>query len=495
MPGRPSCRKFLEVTTAVLVIVLSLAGVVPTVQAAGGPAALSYHEPATPDGTVTVLRGDGNLVGTLDDSADLRRARAAGSVRPTPHLVAGDLLVLQFRSARVTETFAGIGGTDTTDRFFRMLDATDVNLSVVRTDTFVHQPAHELALDRRNVAVLHDSGNATFALLVDTGRVTLVERDDGDPIRRLPGDLGFEAIVEIPTIDGDRRVLVGGSEFVPPSVTIRSPDSDVHLRNRPATIRRHKTDSLTVDATTMLLPGSMLSVAAVAPDGSVLAERRVQTREPPGLSDRFGHSVFVTNLSVGPLDADEEFDLVISWNRPIDERRVVVGDPPGMWNTTAELVTDGEHEGQVRVQSTLELPADGFLLVSVDGEPVTKPVPGDSRVRTTMYVDRRAVDRDDGDVVVSAIWDRDGDGIYDESDQLIDTSVDFDANRHLDKLVLNVPVEGWPGGTSTTSPTPSSPTTPATTSTTPGFGVLVAVVGVLSAVLLWAWRHWDSIQI
>lgn len=480
----------LQVISVVLVVTLSLAGVVPDADG-GTVAALPHDQPEDPDGNVTVLRADGNLVGAIDDSADLRRARTTGTVRSTTHVVPGDLLVLQFRSEHVNETFARIEGSHTTDRFFRLLNATDVNLSVEGRNYGPSQLPTELRLNRSNVAVLHDSENATFSLLIDTGNVSLVERNDGDPVRRDLAHLEFEAAVEIPSDDGDPRILVGGSKFRPPAVSARSPDAGAHLQVTPATVRQNATDNLTVNATTTLLPGSNLTVRAVAPDGTILAEQRVRTREPEGASDQFGGSVFWTTLAVGSLDPDDEFDLVVSGDEPIEERRVVVGAPPRMWNTTAELVTDGEHEGQIAVSTTLELPDSGFLLVFVDGEPVTTPVPGDSRVRPTMYVDRSAVDEERGEVYVLAVWDVDGDGVHERSDRLFRTSVDVGASRQDSELDVLVPVEGWETETPTPSPSPtlSPPSTimtptPSPTTSTPGFGLFVAAVAVVAAAVV-----------
>lgn len=507
----PSAR-VLRVTVTILLVALPLAGSTPVVGTVGDTAAVPHEAPDDPDGNVTVLRGYGSLFETTDDLRDLRRARANGDVRPTTHLVQGELLVLQFSSERATEKFEGTEGSDTTDRFFRMLNATDVNVSVEERNHGAERPAGELDLNGTNTVVLHDSGNGTFALLVDTGNVTLVERDGGEPIRHGVEYLDFEAVVEIPTGEG-RRTLVGGSEFHEPIVALQSPNPGVHLAQIPATVRRNATNDLTLNGTATLLPGTNLTVSTVAPDGSVLAERQVRTQESQSASDQFGHSVFRTTLDVGPLGADEEFDLVISKDQPIDERRVVVGSPPRMWNTTAELVADGKHEGQVEVSATLDLPADGFLLVYVDGEPVTTPVSSDSRVRKTMYIDQSAIDREQGEVYVLAVWDTDGDGTYDESDRLFGTSVDVGASRQDSELDASVPVEGWPretsttasDSTSTTSPgrasTETSPTATTGTSTTtettattttatpsmpvsiPGFGAVAAVTAVASAVL------------
>ena len=345
--------------------------------------------------------------------------------------------------------------------------------------------------------MLYDPGNATFSLLVDTRNVSLIDRDDGDSLQRDLNHLDFEAVVRAPTDDGARRTFVGGAAFRPAGATVRSPTTGVSLQRTPATVSRNATN-ITVNATTTLLPGSNLTVRAVTPDGTTLAEQRVQTREPNRTNVQPGSSGFRTTLSVGPLDTEGAFDLIVSWSEPIAERRVVVGTPPRMWNTSAELVTTGEHEGEIAVHTTLKLPVDGFLLVYVDGEPVTKPMPGDTRIRRTMYVNRSAIDPDHGKVYVLAIWDADADGIFEESDRLFRTGVDVGASQEDSELDTNVPVSGWSKATSTTSPPSSSSppariqsttSTPASTSTTsPGFGALLTIMAVVSSGLLRVWR-------
>jgi hypothetical protein len=491
--------------------------------------ALVHDDPENPDGNVTVLRGDGDLVGTIDDSAEFRGARATGRVGPPSHFVPGNLLVLRFRSASLSETFAGREGSNATDRFFRTVQTTGVNVSVEGRNHGPERLPTEFALNRSNVEVLHDPANETFTVLIDTDRVALVDRNDGDPLHRNLEYLEFEAVVEIPTDDGDRRVLVGSSEFRPPSATVQSPDTGVHLRQTPATIRQNASDTVTINGTTTLLPGSNLTITAITRQKEVLAKKRVQTRKPRRTNERSGHSVFRTNLTIGSLESDAAFDLVVSRNERIDERRVVVGDPPRMWNTTAEVVTEGEHAGEVAVRTTLDLPSEGFLLVYVDGRPVTEPVPASPRVRTTMYVDPAAIDEDTGDVYVLAMWDANHDRVYQESDDLFRTSADVGASRQDDELDTTVPVAGWPADVRTTtrssttvtsptttadrsSPTATSTRTPTRTTTiattdhetstratpsdpsipTPGFGVLVAVVAIVamaSAVLIRSTRR------
>ena len=123
-------KRTLQGGALILVSALLLAGLSPVVGGTGEPAALPHDAPEHHDGNMIILRGHGELVESIDDYGDLRRARATGRVRPASQLVPGDILVLQFRSERVNETFTASEGTTVTDRFFGMVETTDVNLSV-----------------------------------------------------------------------------------------------------------------------------------------------------------------------------------------------------------------------------------------------------------------------------------------------------------------------------------------------------------------------------
>ncbi len=487
-------------TLRVLGAVLILGTVAVGAALAGAPtagSALPHESPEEPDGTVTVLRGNGSLFTTLDSPEAVRRAETDDRLWRTDRLTVGEVLVLRFRSDRVTDRFADTAGENATDRFFRLLNTSAVNLSVEGRNHGTERLPTSLALNRSNVRVLHDSANGTVVLLVDTGNVSLVDRADGSPVQRTLAHTEFEAVVEIPAADTDRRVLVGGAAFVPPTATLQSRDASATLGVTPATIQPNATASLALNGSTSLLPGSTLTVRAVTPNGTTLAASRVRTRAPNRTDGRLGNTVFEATLRLGSLDASSEFDLLVTrGERMIAERRVVVGTPPRMWNTTATLVRDGPNAGLVAVNATLRLPDAGFLLVYVDGDPVTKSVPGDQTVRKTVYVNQSAID-EEGEVYVLAVWDRNDNGVYDpRPDRLFRTSADVGASAQDDELDTTAQVTGWPPETPTatptvatgptTAPSPGSPDSSETT--TPGFG-WVGTIGALGAVLLFAWRR------
>jgi PGF-CTERM protein len=170
-----------------------------------------------------------------------------------------------------------------------------------------------------------------------------------------------------------------------------------------------------------------------------------------------------------------------------------------MQNTSAELVTSGPHKGEIAVTTTMYLPEPGFLLVYVDGDPKTVPVPEHKTVERTIYISQNAVD-EDGMIYVLAMWDKNENRVYESNpDTLFETSADVDAATEDDELDVTVAVEGWtqttmtriPSSTRTTQPgstiaeTTSTPLTTEPTSTSiPGFGPIIAIISVTSAVLL-----------
>lgn len=483
---------------APLVAIVILGVVAPVASAApvppDSPREILPHEGVEdPDGNVTVFRGDGARFESMTDATALHRSRADEDLRPADFLVPGDLLALRFRSGRLNATVAATGGANATDRFFAALNTTASTFSVEGRSHGTGQLAAELQLNRTNTKVVREPANATFWVLVDTAEVRLVARSDHEPVRRDLDHLEFAALVEIPT-DGDARVLAGSSSFRPADVELRSPDAGAHLASAPATVTAEAATGLTVNGTTPVLPGTELAIRAVAPDGTVLATDRVRTRERSQSSDRYGPSGFETTLAVGRLDDAAAFDLVVTREgEPLAERRVVVGEAPRMWNTTARVVESGTHEGEIAVEATVRVPDDGFLVVYDDGEPVSAPIPADRQARARLYVDRSAVD-EDGDVYVLAVWDADGDGEHDRNpDRLFRTTANVGASAQDDELDALVPVDGWqpPTPTATATPSPTASPTPSPTATpsptpttTPGFGWLAAVVGGAVAVLL-----------
>lgn len=462
------------------------------------------------DGNVTLLRGDSPLFGTLQSPSDIRSARANESLQDDPVLVSGDLLVGAFNSSRFLDRLEAVEGDNTTDRFFAVRNTTDVDFDLEGRGHGTSQLPADIQLNRSNTVVVADRANDTVWVKVDTTRVDLVERNDRESLNRDLHYFEFETVVRLSTADGDDRVLTGEALFLPPMADMRSPDAGTYLESRPATIRHNGTSTMTIRGTTPLLDGTEITVSATRPDGQVLATDRVWTGTSNGSIASRGWSEYEATLSLGGLDQDAEFDLVISQpNRTVERSRVVVGDPARMWNLSAGYQTEGEHEGMIAVSANFSLPDSGFLQVQSRDYAELWDLPADRTIGRTVYVPREAV-TDDGAVYVLAIWDANDNGKLDSGpERIFRSSADIEASQNDDHLDVLVPVQNLPDTTTTTT-TPSTTTTTTTTATTattstvqsptttdttetsttiPGFGWVVSLFALASAVLLWRGRE------
>lgn len=451
------------------------------------------------DGNVTVLRGSASLFGTLQSSSEIRSARANGSLQDDPVLVAGDLLVAAFDSSRFLDRLEAAEGDNTTDRFFAVRNTSDTDFDLEGRSHGTSQLPADIGLNRSNTVVVADRANDTVWVQVDTTRVDLVERDDRESLHRDLHYFEFEAVVVLSTDGGDDRVLTGEARFLPPMADMRSPDAGTYLQSRPATIRQNETSTLTVRGTTPLLDGTVINVSAIRPDGQVIAADRVRTGTSNESIASAGYSEYEATLPLGGIDEDAEFDLGISQsNRTVERSRVAVGDPARMWNLSATYQTDGDHAGMIAVSATLSVPDSGLLQVQSRDYAELWDLPADRTIRRTVYVPRKAV-TDEGAVYVLAMWDANDNGMLDSgTERLFWTSADIGASRtddELDALVTVSDVPETPTTTSTTSTTsttatPSTEQRPTTTGTTetsttiPGFGWVVGLVAIASAVLL-----------
>jgi hypothetical protein len=469
---------------------------------------LPHDQEATADGDVTILRGAEGLFERVHTPSDVRTARATGHLRTHDFLTRGDTLVVQFHAPNLTRSLADTDGQNLTDRFFRYRNRTRFDFSINSTShTASGQPAR-LWLNRTNTRVITDTTNGTVWVVVDTTAASVVSRYGRGDVLQTLDYFEFEAVVEIP-LDGDeRRVLAGESKFEEKAASVRSPTVRAWSGGDPWTLPQNQTGEFVVNATTSLFPGSNVTITAITPNGMVLAEQQAQTTDAtaPGVPD--DASTLRTTLRIGTLSTDESFVLrLTSGNESIFERYVAVGDPARMWNTSARLLDSGPHAGEVRVSTTVHLPEKGFLEVGSGDDRAIRRIPEDETVRVTVYVARSAT-FGDGDVWVSAVLDRDGDGEFDNDDTTYSTTADLratDESEETDRLGVYYPVANW----SPPSPTPTpkedwatalteSPTvSPIATSTTPtqtatvtdttvgtsGFGFGLSLVGIFVCLL------------
>lgn len=488
--------------------VLLLAVAAPATGAAVPPtdsaSAFTPHEKVeNHDGNITILRGSGSLYESIDSSAKLTAARDDGRLRTPQFFAPGDLLVLQFHSERVSDTFAATSGSNSTDQFFRVLESSATNFSVIGLNHGAEQLPSKFDLNRSNVRVLHYSSADTFSLLVDTANVSVVHRDSGDPIRQTLEHREFQAILEIPA-ENDRRILAGSSSFEGIGARLESPMDGVHIEGylTPA-VSTDAAENLTLTGTTPLLPGTILTIQASSRETSFFVAQTVRTANANVSTTGFGPSTFRTTLPLTDVDRNSTVEVTIVREGTIlSEQTLIVGEPAKMYNTSARLISSGPRAGEVAVTATLRLPEPGFLLVYEDGEPQTVSVPEHETVTRTVYVGLEAVE-ESHDVYALAKWDRNENGIYDpDIDTLYETTANVGASVQDNKLDTLILVDAWPPNTMSPTTEPSKtttigtsgnpadgpstapPTTESTSTSAPGFGLGVALVGIVISALL-----------
>lgn len=493
---------------ALQLTVILLAAVAPVTGAAVAPsdsaAAITPHDKVEdPDGNITILRGPGSLYKSIDAPSDLTAARDDGRLRTPESLAPGDLLSLQFDSERVADTYTATNGTNPTDRFFRMLESSATNFSIIGLNHGTGQLPSKFALNRSNVKVLYNASSDTFSLLVDTTNVSVVNRESGDQIRQTLEHREFQAILEIST-ENSTRVLAGSSQFTGIGARLESPMEGVQIAGLlTPTVTTSEAQNLTLTGTTPFLPSTNITIRAEAADSPSMVTRTVQTQNANASTDGFRPSAFQTTLPLRDVNRNSTVDItVVTEGTVLAEQTLLVGKPAKMYNTSARLVTSGPHEGEVAVTATMRLPEPGLLLVYIDGEPQTVSVPEHEAVERTLYVSQEAVD-DHHNVYVLTMWDRNENGVYDpDIDTMFRTTADVGASAQDIELDTQIRVDGWPpkttrrtteqpatttSGTSSTPTggTPTAPTTSEPSSTTiPGFGFGVGLAGIVAAALL-----------
>ncbi len=448
------------------------------------------------DGPVRLYRGPGTLASSVEGTAALRRA-VGDELRRSDGLVVGDLLAVRVESDRLTALLAG-SGRDATDRFFGRVETTGLDFAVVESSPGPSRRQSELLLTRTNTRVLQDTGNDTVWILIDTGQALLRNRDGGDPLDRTIDDYEFEARLTVPDPagDGDDRTLTASGALFAPSAAVTDAGAGLAVGAAQGVVGPNAT-RVTLHGATNHLPGTPLTVRAVRPNGTVVAERRVRAR--PGnatVADRPTPSPFAADLNLTALSSDDRVRLVVSdGERALSETTLFVGRPATVTNVSARLLAggDGNRTARVGVRATVRVPDDGLLVVG--DEAVS--VPEDETVETLVYVDPGAVSPG-GRMPVRVAWDRDGDGDRDEGEPVFEAV--GRADRPENDTTRLVAVAGLP--TPTADPTTAATTERSSTSlrgptlaprdggeSLPGFGTGATVAAVVGTLAVWRRRR------
>ncbi|MDT3435531.1 PGF-CTERM sorting domain-containing protein [Haloarcula sp. 1CSR25-25] len=500
-------------------LVLCLTGVA-TVAAVSGQ---TPTDGTTSSGNLTVLAAQGVVADDITDDSDVRALRGDGTLEVVDEgepVVTGDTIVLQIHSEQVNATFTATTGTNTTDRFYRMLDESDTNMTV-RALVGPNRQPYDIALNESDTHVVHDRANATLSVVVDSRTLALVERDTRDPIAFEPSVDEF--VVEVETHTNSRTdAFEDKFTFYFPDATVDSTTADLRFGgNGPARVDANTT-TLDLSGQTNLRPGTTITVEAVDPSGATIATAVVTTSETrsEGANREAVQSAFSATLRDVPSDEYEWFRLrATGQDRTVWERDVIVGPEPRWSNLSATaLGTDGE-DWTLRVTVSFRLPDPGILEVKLrtDGGLVTQEasVP-DGQSSQSVYI-RNVSSLPDGPIELETHWDRAGDGrlVFQEdprfvtsanvprgtSDQLFARlSIDgADELRDRSTATTTAPPTTAPRTTTasqtnvasespttaiTDSPTASTEVTETTGEDSPGFGASVTILGVALALLV-----------
>lgn len=379
--------------------------------AATGGVVADHEPPNEPDGNVTVSVLEEHA--TVSDAAAVRRARADGSAFDPQYVLPGDRLLVTLRSSALTDAYAESEGPDPTSRLFSALNESDAYLSVAQLGVTPGRRQASVSLRQSDVRVVPDPANDTFSLVLDTEKVTLVAADG----ERLDRDLGYQKFrVALQTTEnGSRRTSTADVRFEKRVADLRGSSSRLALNSSPAVLRPDTTE-IRVNGTTTVRPNETVTVRAVDSNGNTVAASRVRTAAASD-AEPHGPSTVEATVPVESVAAADAFWLRVErGGEVVGERPVAVGSPARVDNVSAELVSGGERDGQIRVTATARLPDEGLIVVADGESPTAVSVPEDQTVTRTVYANRSAVGGD-GAVAVYAVWDRDGSGTLTDADE------------------------------------------------------------------------------
>ena len=145
-------------------------------------------EAAPPNATVVVRVAPATALGEPDDVEAIRTRStslpAGGPVAPN------DTLVLELHARGLAEAVAAANGTNTTERFFSLVNGSDAHFRVQQSNAPASlPPAYLVVTDSRATTVVGDPQSDTYYLVVDLGTVRTTDNYPGTPARRIrPGD-------------------------------------------------------------------------------------------------------------------------------------------------------------------------------------------------------------------------------------------------------------------------------------------------------------------
>ncbi|WP_276258579.1 PGF-CTERM sorting domain-containing protein [Haloglomus litoreum] len=436
-----------------------------------------------PDERIPVYRAAPSLADDLRTAGELRRGIRGDRLERSEMVVPDEVAVVRLRSARLDRAYANASGANATQRLLRAANATGGSFAIVTervrltSETAVRSGARPgVVLLGPGVRTVADRGNDTFFVVLDTGRARLRTGNGTVPLAADP-ETTLRPSLTVP--GGEPERYVG-------RLIVRPLAGSIAVARNASVDGARQVAVIGTDGVFVARVGSNLAVGSaltlrVRADGETLARRTVRVdREradrPEGDPD--------ATFDLGTQPAGRRLNLTLAQNgTTFHSMTVLVGQRPTLRDATARRVRGGPEGSTVRFGVTARFPAPGYVVVqNRSGRYVGFPVRAGEPVRVNGTV--RIRERDDGGsrpVQLIAVYDSNGNGRFDgprTSDE-IDLPFQSDEGGILVQTVRLPPPSPTP---TVTAPPPG--TTIAVDEGQPGFGPLVALLGMLGVVCL-----------
>lgn len=459
-------------------------GTAGTVGASSEPASLSVETFVAPNGSYD----------RLTSPAALRAARANGTLVPASRgvdrtyvdavIAYRDVTVhriaLEGNATALADRLAAGNGSAPTHRFRALVVDGSVGFEYWGPSACPPELALNATVDRGALRVLPDADNETVSLVLDTDRLRFYPLDGGDPTTdtRVHGNHRFE--LRLPGAGAlVNRTVSGGADY-----DVRRGHAELTSRHE-GLVRVDARDGQRLRGRTTLAPGSELTVRLVPYVGTDVTEVANATVDRNrtfvarfDLSEatkRTVYAVHIESITTPPVveagvtfvAAENASGAIVDARNQTSEGRILYG--PSITTTDGGFVTVRNASGGLVGVSDFQHP--GAAVAQID---LQRALQSSQPVTVTVYRDvngNRAFDGADEPYRV-------------DGSPVRDTAM---VELHRDDTPSSPPSPS-PTSTRTPTPVPSTETTTASTATTspgqPGFGIGLAVLGVLVGLVI-----------
>ena len=421
----------------------------------------------------------------LSNLSAVGAARASGNLTQSSAVTKNDTLVLELRASDLDGAIAAQNGSNTTERFFHMLEGDAAELRVRQTNPGPEVRAIEIHLAEDSARVVADSVNDSYYVVVNLREANATRGEREAEIRRRHE---YEANFSVAR---SSSLTANGTESATTRFAVVEPTAELTTAGE----RREFAEpapNWTLYGSTSLPPGSAVTVELISKDGDRRFSETVRVRNG---SDGGGEFAATFDLSAVPEGTN--FTVTVEAESypglDFDRSPVVVSEP------TAQVELSSAQPTGVSLGANLS--HGGFVAVrrgSVDGDLLGYSQYLDADNDENGYVSLDPDLESNATLVTVAYRDTDRDGEFDPETDEPYTDGEYDHRVAVSKTVT---VEEPEPTTATTSETTESSmrggtTTEVVTESTdsadshppgvgsPGFGILPAVVALLAVALL-----------